>query len=155
MTDFAGQIGALVQVARTSANTQREAERRQVEADALRLKQSRDRAVELVGSIWELVKVAGQASDGAIAIDRNRNTTTTTFKISWQEGQPDRALFIHVDETDGMIQAAWVVPPGYGRSVDAPNVPVTDFEIANVEAAILLLADQRRWARGAIPMITW
>jgi hypothetical protein len=155
MTDFAGQIGELVQVARTSANTQREAERRQVEADALRLKQSQDRAVELIGSIWEVVKVAGQASDGAIAVDRNRQTTTTTFKISWQEGQPDRALYIHVDETDGMIQAAWVVPPGYGRSVDAPNVSVTGFELANVEAAILLLADQRRWARGAIPMITW
>src|SRR5688572_27882507 len=84
MTDFAGQIGELVQVARTSANTQREAERRQVEAEALKLKQSQDRALELIESIWELAKVAGQASDGAIIVDRNRQTPTTTFKISWQ-----------------------------------------------------------------------
>jgi len=39
--------------------------------------------------------------------------------------------------------------------VDAPRVMASEFEIEKLEAVILLLIDQRRWAAGALPMIPW
>src|SRR4051812_833588 len=155
MSDFAAQISDLVQIARESASRQRDAERQHEEGEARRLKACQDRAAALIEPIWELIQSVAHASDGAITVEKKRQSTSTIFALFWHEGQPDRSLRILVDEADGMIQASWVVPPNYGRSVDAPNVSVTDFEIASVEAAILLLADQRCWARGAIPMIPW
>jgi hypothetical protein len=60
-----------------------------------------------------------------------------------------------VDETEGVIQASWIVTSQYGQSVDAPSIDASRFDIARLEAAIELLVDQRRWARGSIPMIPW
>jgi hypothetical protein len=60
-----------------------------------------------------------------------------------------------VDETEGLIQASWIVAPGYGHSVDGPRLEASRFDLAKLESAIALLVDQRRWAHGAVPMISW
>ena len=60
-----------------------------------------------------------------------------------------------MDKIDGMIQAAWILAPGYGRSVDAPSVAASGFEISKIESVILLLVDQPRWTHSAIPSIPW
>jgi hypothetical protein len=99
--------------------------------------------------------VAAHASDGALTAERNERDGVTVFALRWQEGQPTRALKISVDHTDGMIQAAWIVPPGHGRSVDSPSVPASGFEISKLESVILLLIDLPRWAHGAVPSIPW
>jgi hypothetical protein len=75
--------------------------------------------------------------------------------VQWKDSQPARSLLITVDEADGTIQASWIMPAGYGRSVDSPRIGATEFEISKLEAVILLLIDERRWAGGALPMIPW
>jgi hypothetical protein len=109
----------------------------------------------LAGQVWERIRVAAHASDGGLIVARNGGNGTTTFELRWQEGQPARSLQITVRETDGMIQASWMVAPGYGRTMDAASVAASDFEIAKVESAILLLVDQPRWAQSAVPTIPW
>src|SRR6266540_3659448 len=131
MSDFAGGIRKSVQAARESAKQQEDALRRQEEGEA------------------------EDAGDGAIKVERRSGTALTTFQLWWQEGQPERALQIVVDETEGVIQASWVVAPGYGQSVDAPSLEASRFDMAKLESAIELLVDPRRWSRGAMPMIPW
>ena len=101
------------------------------------------------------LRTAAHASDGALTVARSEDKGVTVFEVRWQEGQPARSLQITVDQTDGMIQAAWIVAAGHGRSVDAPSVVASEFEISRVESVILLLVDQPRWARSAIPTIPW
>jgi hypothetical protein len=79
----------------------------------------------------------------------------TVFELRWQDEQPSRSLQITVDQADGTIQAAWILPPGHGRSVDAPSVAALGFEISKLESVILLLIDQPRWAHGTVPPIPW
>ena len=122
---------------------------------ARRLKDAQDQASALATTVWERICTAAQASDGALTADRSEHKGVTTFELRWQEDQPPRALRICVDQADGMIQAAWIMPPGYGRSVDAPSVAASGFEISKVESVILLLVDQSRWAQGALPSIPW
>jgi len=155
MSDFAARIGESVRVARATAKHERDTQRQYDEGLATALKQSQQRASELMELIWEQVRAAGDASEGAIVVDRNSGSARTTFRMQWQESQPTRSLQIVVDETDGTIQASWVVATDYGRSVDAPRVMASEFEIEKLEAVILLLIDQRRWAAGALPMIPW
>ena len=156
MSDFAAEIRTSVQAARASATKQqRDARGRHEEEEAGRRKQNRPRGCELPELIWERIRAAEDAADGAITVDRRSGITLTTFQLWWQESQPDRALQIVVDGTEGLIQASWVVAPGYGQPVDAPRVEASGFDLAKLEAAIELLVDQRRWARGAIPMIPW
>ena len=155
MSDFADSIRKSVQAARESARQQREAQRRHEEDVAGRQKQNEQRAFELPELIWDRIRAAEEAGDGALKVDRRNGIALTTFQLWWQEGQPERALQVVVDETEGVVQASWIVAPGYGQSVDAPSVEASRFELAKLEAAIALLVDQRRWARGAIPMIPW
>lgn len=155
MHDFAAQVGESVRTARELRRQQAEALRREGEDTARRLKDAQAQASELVGATWERIRMAAQASDGALAVERSEHQGVTVFELRWQEGQPARALQISVDQTDGMIQAAWIMPPGYGRSVDAPSVGASGFEISKVESVILLLVDQPRWAHSAIPPIPW
>jgi hypothetical protein len=119
------------------------------------LKDAQEQASELVATTWARICTAAQASDGALTADRSEDQGVTVFERRWQERQPARALQINVDQRDGMIQAAWIVPPGYGRSVDAPSVRASGFEISKLESVILLLVDQPRWTLGAIPPIPW
>ena len=155
MHDFAARVGASVQAARGLSKQLQEARRRDAEEAARRLKHGQDRASELVGTTWDRIRTAAQASDGALTVDRREKDGVTVFELHWHEGQPDRSLQITVDQPDGMIQAAWVVASLYGRSVDAPSVPASEFEIARLESVILLLVDQPRWAHNAIPTIPW
>src|SRR5581483_1179185 len=155
MSDFAVRIGESVRVARATAKHERETQRQHEEGLATALRWNQRRASELAECIWERVRAAGHASDGAIVVDRNSGGARTTFQLHWQESQPARSLQIVVDEVDGTIQASWVVATDYGRSVDAPSVMASRFEIAQLESVILLLIDQRRWAGGALPMIPW
>jgi hypothetical protein len=155
MGDFAARIGASVQAARESRRRQQETQRREEEDTARRLKQGQDRALELVGTTWECIHTAAQASDGALTVNRSEKDGIATFDLRWQEGPPARSLQITVDKTEGLIQAAWIVAPGHGRSVDAPSVATSGFEISKVESVILLLVDQPRWAHSAIPAIPW
>ena len=155
MSDFAGRIGESVRVARETEKQERETKRQREEELATALRQDQRRASELTERIWEQVRAAGHASDGALLVDRNSGGARTTFQLHWQESQPARSLQIVVDEVDGTIQASWVVATDYGRSVDAPSVMASRFEIAQLESVILLLIDQRRWAGGALPMIPW
>ena len=134
---------------------QRDLQRRQDEEAAGLQEQNRQRAFELREPIWGRIRDAAHVSDGAITVDRNGRAALTTFHLWWQEGQPDRALRIVVDETEGRVQASWVVAPGYGHSVDAPSVEACRFDMSTLEAVIQLLADQRRWACGVVPMIPW
>jgi hypothetical protein len=39
--------------------------------------------------------------------------------------------------------------------MDAPSDAASEFEIAKIESAILLLVDQPRWSHGAVPTIPW
>ena len=119
----------------------------------MRLEQ--ERASELVVTTWERIRTAAHASDGALTVDRSESEGVTVFELRWQEGQPSRSLQITVDETDGMIQAAWTVAPGHGRSVDAPSLVASELELSKVESVILLLVDQSRWAQSAVPTIPW
>ena len=155
MSDFAEGIRKSVQAARESVKQQRDAHGRQEDEAAVRQQHNRQRASELPDLLWNRIREAEAAADGAIKVDRSSGIALTTFQVWWQEGQPERALQIVVDETEGLIQASWVVPPGYGRSVDAPSVDASRFDLAKLESVIELLVDQRRWARGAIPMIPW
>jgi phosphatidate phosphatase APP1 len=155
MSDFAARIGESVRLARATVKQERELQRQYEEGQASALRQDQRRAAELAEAIWEQVRAAGQASDGAIVVDRNSSSARTTFSMKWQESAPTRTLQIVVDETDGTIQASWVVATDYGRSVDAPRISASDFEVAKLESVILLLIDQRRWAAGALPMIPW
>jgi hypothetical protein len=155
MSDFSDAIRKSVQAARESARREREAQRRHEDDVAGRQKTNEQRAAELPELIWERIRDAEAAADGAITVDRRRGTALTTFQLWWQEGEPERALQIVVDETEGVVQASWVVAPGYGRSVDAPSVEASRFDLAKLESVIGLLVDQHRWARGAIPMIPW
>ena len=155
MSDFADSIRKSVQAARQSVQQQRDAQRRQEEEEAGRQEQNRQRATELPDLLWGRIREAEEAADGAIKVDRRSGVTLTTFQVWWQESQPERALQIVVDETEGVVQASWIVAPGYGQSVDAPSVEASRFDLAKLEAVIALLVDQRRWARGAIPMIPW
>jgi hypothetical protein len=155
MHDFAAQVAESVRAARESRRQQQERLRREGEDTARRLKREQERASELVGMTWGRMGTAAQASDGALTVDRSENQGVTVFELRWQDGQPARSLQITVDQTDGMIQAAWMVAPGYGRSVDAPSVAASGFEISKVESVILLLVDQPRWAHGAVPTIPW
>jgi hypothetical protein len=155
MGEFAEAIRKSVQAARESATRERGAQRRHEEDVAGRQQQNEQRAAELPALMWERIRDAEDAADGALKVDRRDGTTVTTFQVWWQEGQPERALQIVVDETEGLIQASWVVAPGYGHSVDAPSVEASRFDLAKLEAVIQLLVDQRRWAHGAIPMIPW
>jgi hypothetical protein len=155
MRDFAARIGSSVQAARESLKQERESQRREEEETARQLKHGRERASEMIGTIWERVRTAADASDGALDVHRSNKGGVTIFELRWQEGEPSRSLRITVDETDGMIQAAWTVAPGYGRPVDAPTVAASGFEIAKIETVILLLVDQTRWAHRAVPSIPW
>ncbi|MBA2449012.1 MAG: hypothetical protein H0V51_13390 [Chloroflexi bacterium] len=155
MSDFAGGIRRSVQAARELAKQQQAARRRHDEEESTRQKQNEQRVAELPELIWGRIRDAEDAGDGAIKVERTRGTGRTTFQVSWQEGQPDRALHIVVDEGQGVIQASWVVAPQHGQSVDAPSVEAFRFDLAQLEAAIELLVDQRRWGRGIIPMIPW
>ena len=155
MHDFAAQVGESVRKARDLRQEQAEALRREGEDTARRLHDAQEQASELVATTWERVRTAAHASDGALIVNRSEHQGLTVFELRWQEGQPSRSLQITVDQTDGMIQAAWIVPPGYGRSVDAPSVGASGFDIAKVESVILLLIDQPRWASSAIPSIPW
>lgn len=155
MHDFAAQIGASVRTARELRRAQTETLRRKEEGTARRLKEAQQQASALVATAWELISTATQASDGALKADRNEQQGVTTFVLRWTEDQPIRALQICIDEADGTIQAAWIMPPGYGRSVDAPSVPASGFDLSKLESAVLLLVEQRRWAHNAIPSIPW
>jgi hypothetical protein len=155
MSDFAEGIRRSVAAARAAATRQRAADGQREAAEAGREQQNRQRAAELPELMWDRIRAAEGAADGAITVDRKRGTAVTTFQLWWQEGPPERALQIVVDETEGLIQASWVVAPGYGHSVDAPSVEASRFDLAKLEATIQLLVDQRRWAHGAIPMIPW
>jgi hypothetical protein len=155
MHDFAAQVGESVRSARESRRQQQETLRREGEDTARQLRHEQERASELAVTTWERIRTAAHASDGALTVDRSEDKGVTVFEVRWQEGQPARSLQITVDQTDGMIQAAWIVAAGHGRSVDAPSVVASEFEISRVESVILLLVDQPRWARSAIPSIPW
>ncbi len=155
MSDFADGIRKSVQAARESAKQQQDRQRRREEEESGRQEQNRQRARELRGLMWDRIRDAEEAGDGAIKAHRTSGVALTTFQLWWREGQPERALQLAVDETEGAIQASWVVAPGYGHSVDAPSVEASGFDLVKLESAIELLVDQRRWARGAIPMIPW
>ena len=155
MHDFAARVGESVRTARELRRQHAEALRREGEDTARRLKDAQEQASELVATTWERICTAAQASDGALTADRSVDQGVTVFELRGQEGQPARALQINVDQRDGMIQAAWIVPAGYGRSVDAPSVRAAGFEISKLESVILLLVDQPRWTRSAIPPIPW
>jgi hypothetical protein len=155
MHDFAARVGESVRTARELRRHQADALRREGEHTARRLKEAQEQAAELASTTWERVCTAAPASDGALTADRNESQGVSVFELRWQEGQPTRALKISVDRMDGMIQAAWIVPPGHGRSVDAPSVPASGFEISKLESVILLLIDVPRWAHGAVPSIPW
>ena len=155
MHDFAARVGESARTARELRRQQAEALRREGEDTARRLKDAQEQASELVATTWERICTAAQASDGALTADRSEDQGVAVFELRWQEGQPARALQINVDQRDGMIQAAWIVPPGYGRSVDAPSVRAAGFEISKLESVILLLVDQPRWTHSAIPPIPW
>jgi hypothetical protein len=155
MHDFAAHVGEAVRQAREIRRQQTDALRREGEDTARRHKEAQAQASELVATTWERVRTAADASDGALVADRSEQHGVTVFELSWQECQPTRSLQITVDQTDGMIQAAWIVPPGYGRSVDSPSVGASGFEISKIESVILLLVDQPRWAHSAIPPIPW
>ena len=155
MHEFAARVGESVRTARELRRQQAEALRREGEDTARRLKDAQEQASELVATTWARICTAAQASDGALTADRSEDQGITVFELRWQEGQPARALQITVDQRDGMIQAAWIVPPGYGRSVDAPSVRAAGFEISKLESVILLLVDQPRWTHSAIPPIPW
>ena len=155
MSDFADGIRKSVQAARESAKQRQDAQRRREEEEAGAQEQNRQRALELLEPIWERIRDAEEAGDGAIKAHRTSGVALTTFQVWWQEGEPERALQLAVDETEGVIQASWIVAPGYGQPVDAPRAEASGFDLAKLEAAIELLVDQRRWARGAIPMIPW
>jgi len=155
MHDFAAQVGESVRAARESRRQQQETLRREGEDTARQLRHEQERASELAVTTWERIRTAAHASDGALTVARSEDKGVTVFEVCWQEGQPARSLQITVDQTDGMIQAAWIVAAGHGRSVDAPSVVASEFEISRVESVILLLVDQPRWARSAIPTIPW
>jgi hypothetical protein len=155
MGDFAEAIRKSVQAARESARQQRDAQRRHEEDVAGRQKKNEQRASALPALIWDRIRDAEDAADGAITADRRDGTALTTFQLWWREGEPERALQIVVDETEGLIQASWVVAPGYGQSVNAPGVEASRFDLAKLESVIELLVNQRRWAHGAVPMIPW
>jgi hypothetical protein len=155
MHDFAAQVSEAVRTAREIRRQQSEALRREGEDTARRLKEAQEQASELAGTAWERIRTAVHASDGALAVDRSEHQGVTVFELRWQEDQPARSLQISVDQTDGMIQAAWLVPPGHGRSADAPSVEASGFEISKLESVILLLIDQPRWVHSAIPTIPW
>jgi hypothetical protein len=155
MHDFAAQIGASVRTSRELRRAHTETLRRKEEGAARRLKEAQQQASALVVTAWELISTAAQASDGALKADRSEQQGVATFMLRWTEDQPVRALQICIDQADGTIQAAWIMPPGYGLSVGAPSVPAAGFDLSNLEAAILLLVEQRRWAHNAIPSIPW
>jgi hypothetical protein len=153
--DFAAQVGESVRKTRDLRRQQADTLRREGEDSARRLQEAQEQALELAATTWERVRTAAHASDGALVASRNEHQGVTIFDLHWQEGQPSRSLRITVDQADGMIQAAWIMPPGFGRSVDAPSVGASGFEIAKVESVILLLINQSRWASNAIPSIPW
>jgi hypothetical protein len=155
MSDFSARISKSVQEARALAQQLREAQRQQEESLANAHQQSQRRAAELATLIWEQIGVAERASNGAIAAERSNSSSRTSFQVQWKDSQPARSLQITVDEADGTIQASWIMPAGYGRSVDSPRIGATEFDISKLEAVILLLIDERRWAGGALPMIPW
>ncbi len=155
MHDFAAQVTESVRKTRDLQKQQADTLRREGEETARRLQEAQEQASELVATTWERVRKAAHASDGALVASRNEHQGVTIFELHWQEGQPSRSLQITVDQADGMIQAAWVMPTGFGRSVDAPIVGASGFEISKVESVILLLIDQPRWASNAIPAIPW
>lgn len=155
MSDFAGGIRRSVQAARELEKQQQDARRRRDEEETARQKQNQQRVAELPELIWGRIRDAEDAGDGAIKVERTGGAGRTTFQLSWQETQPERALHIIVDEGQGVIQASWVVAPKHGQSGDAPSVEAARFDLAQLEAAIELLVDQPRWARGAIPRIPW
>ena len=155
MSDFAGGIRRSVQASREVAKQQQVARRRHDEEATARQKRNRERVAELPELIWGRIRDAEDAGDGAIKVERTGGAGRTTFQLSWRETQPERALQIVVDEAQGVIQASWVVAPQHGQSVDAPSVEAARFDLAQLEAAIELLIDQRRWGRGIIPMIPW
>src|ERR1044071_9313004 len=117
MDDFAAQVRESVRSAREAQTQQQEMLRREGEDTARQLRHEQARASELVVTTWERIRTAAQASDGALTVGRSENKGVTIFELRWQEGQPSRSLQITVDQTDGMIQAAWIVAPGHGRSV--------------------------------------
>jgi hypothetical protein len=153
--DFAAQVGESVRKTRDLRKQQADTLRREGEDTARRLQEAQEQASELVATTWERVRTAAHASDGALVASRNEHQGVTVFELLWQEGQPSRSLQITVDQADGMIQAAWIMPPGFGRLVDAPSVGASGFEISKVESVILLLIDQPRWASNAVPPIPW
>ena len=155
MDDFAAQVKESVRAAREAQRQQQETLRREGEDTARQLRHEQERASELATTTWERIRTAAHASDGALTVDRSESRGITVFELRWQEGQPPRSLQITVDQADGMIQAAWIVPTGHGRSVDAPTVAASELEIARVESVILLLVDQSRWAHNAVPTIPW
>jgi hypothetical protein len=155
MDDFSAQVRESVRAAREAQTQQQEMLRREGEDTARQLRHEQERASELAVTTWERIRTAAQASDGALTVDRSESKGVTVFEERWQEGQPSRSLQITVDQTDGMIQAAWILAPGHGRSVDAPSVAASELEISKVESVILLLVDQSRWAHSAVPTIPW
>jgi hypothetical protein len=155
MRDFAGGITRSVQAARELAKQQEATRRRHDEEETARQKQNQLRVAELPELIWGRIRDAEEAGDGAIKVERTGGAGRTAFQLSWRETPPERALQIVVDEAQGVIQASWVVAPQHGQSVDAPSVEAARFDLAQLEAAIELLIDQRRWGRGIIPMIPW
>jgi hypothetical protein len=155
MHDFAAQVGESVRKTRDLRRRQADTLRREGEDTARRLHEAQTQAAELVTTTWERVRTAAHASDGALVASRNEHQGVTVFELHWQEGQPSRSLQITVDQAEGMIQAAWIMPTGFGRSVDAPSVGASGFEISKIESVILLLIDQPRWASNAVPPIPW
>jgi hypothetical protein len=155
MTNFVDQIERSVRAARESTVRQRNAQGRPDDGEAGRHSRNRQRASTLLEPIWDRIGDAVVASDGAITSERSNGRAGTTFRLRWQEIPPARSLQIVVDEHEGRIEASWIVAPGYGSPVDAPSIEASAFNVAHVESAIQLLADQSLWSGGVIPMIPW
>jgi hypothetical protein len=70
MSDFPDRIRKSVRAVRASASSQRHAQRREAEEEAGRQAQGRQRARELRALMWDRIREAEEAGDGASAIPR-------------------------------------------------------------------------------------
>jgi hypothetical protein len=55
--------------------------------EAGRQQQNRQRASELSEPIWDRIRDAEDAADGAIKVDRRIGTALTTFQLAWFLGK--------------------------------------------------------------------
>ena len=145
MSDLSDEIRRRVEAAKEFDKQQREEKRRQASEQADLQEQRKSRAGELNNDIGRKLREAAGASEGAMRYVPAGGVGITHHILQWQSPRPERNLEILVDYFNGVIERGWNIA-GQGR--DSKKADALEFDVAQLDALILMLTNQAAWSQG-------